>query len=124
MVLIVGGAYQGKLTYARETFDLKPEDIFACDAGEPDFSRRCIDGLEEFVWSCVQRGTDPVAYFRERESLWQDSILICRDVSCGVVPVDAKQRQWRHSVGCLCQYLAGQAQQVSRIFCGLEQRLK
>ena len=124
MILIIGGAYQGKLDYAESAFLLSPEEIFTCTGTEIDFSKRCINALEEFCYACVQKGIDPVAFFREHEDAWQDSILICNDLSSGVVPVDPVERRWRHSTGQLCQYLAGQARQVSRIFCGLEQRLK
>lgn len=124
MVLIIGGAYQGKLEFARDAFALERKDIFTCAGTEIDFSKRCVNALEEFTYACVQQGIDPVDYLRDRKELWQDSILICQDVFCGVVPMDPLQRQWRHVTGRLCQYLAGQARQVSRIFCGLEQRLK
>lgn len=120
MVLIIGGAYQGKLAYAKETFGLTQEDIFTCTGSEIDFSKRCICGIEAFVRTCPEAE----AYFVEHKESWRDSILICRDIFCGVVPVAAEERAWRHTTGRLCQYLAGEAQQVSRIFCGLEQRLK
>lgn len=124
MVLIIGGAYQGKLEFARGAFSLREGDVFTCNGVEIDFSKPCIYALEEFVYACLEQGIEPVAHFAAQKALWQDSVLICQDMSSGVVPIDAMQRQWRHSVGGLCQYLAGQAEQVSRIFCGLEQRLK
>ena len=49
MVLIIGGAYQGKLDFAKSTFDLSESDIFTCTGGEIDFSKRCIDHIEEFT---------------------------------------------------------------------------
>lgn len=124
MILIIGGAYQGKLDFAKAAFCLNPEDIFPCTGPEIDFSKPCIDALEEFCWACIQRKQDPVSYFQAHRDQWQDSVLICNDLSSGVVPMDPALRQWRHTTGQLCQYLAGQASQVSRIFCGLEQRLK
>ena len=124
MVLIIGGAYQGKLDYAKAAFSLTPEDIFTCTGLKIDFSKRCVNALEEFCYACVQQSIDPVGYFQTHREGWQDSVLICNDLSSGVVPVDPVERRWRHSTGRLCQYLAGQANQVSRIFCGLEQRLK
>jgi adenosyl cobinamide kinase/adenosyl cobinamide phosphate guanylyltransferase len=36
----------------------------------------------------------------------------------------AENRAWRQRTGRLAQYLSKEAKQVSRIFCGLEQRLK
>ena len=120
MILIIGGAYQGKRAFAKETFGLTDGDIHTCTEGNIDFSKRCIDGLEEFVWN----HPDPEGFFREHRDQWQDSILILRDVFCGVVPMDVQVRDWRQKVGRLSQYLSREAQQVSRIFCGLEQRLK
>ena len=49
MVLIIGGAYQGKLDFAKSAFGLSESDVFTCTGGEIDFSRRCIDRIEEFT---------------------------------------------------------------------------
>lgn len=124
MVLIIGGAYQGKLDYAKTAFDVLDSDVFSCSGTEIDFSKRCIYAIEEFTFACVREGVEPADYFKAHREQWQESILICRDIFCGVVPMGAEQRQWRQSTGRLCQYLAGEASQVSRLFCGLEQRLK
>ena len=124
MVLIIGGAYQGKLDYAKVTFSIADNEVFTCDSAEIDFSRRCIYCIEEFTLACVRETIDPTEYFRSRREKWEDSILICRDIFCGVVPLDAEMRAWRQATGRLCRYLSGEAAQVSRLFCGLEQRLK
>lgn len=124
MILIIGGAYQGKRDFAKRAFGISETDVWDCAGGEIDFSRRCVDHLEEYTYACVQAGVDPVAFFRENRERWRQSVLICQDVFCGVVPVDPVQRQWRQVTGQLCQYLAGEADRVSRIFCGLEQWLK
>lgn len=120
MVLIIGGAYQGKLEFAKEEFGLSEQQIYSCTAGEIDFSKPCINGIEEFTYGCE----DPVGYFRDHRELWKDSVLICQDMSGGVVPLGADMRAWRQKNGRLCQYLSKEAERVSRIFCGLEQRLK
>lgn len=120
MILIIGGAYQGKLDFAKEHFSLGEAEVFTCTRGEIDFSKRCIRKIEVFAGE----NEDPVAYFQNHREQWQDSILILEDIFCGIVPMGADNRAWRQKTGRLCQYLAGQAQQVSRIFCGLEQRLK
>ena len=120
MILIIGGAYQGKLDYARSAFHITDEDVFTCTGAEIDFSKRCINHIEEFVHS----NSNALAYFKAHREDWKDSIFVCQDIFCGVVPMGAENRTWRQNTGRLCQYLAGEAQQVSRIFCGLEQRLK
>lgn len=120
MILIIGGAYQGKLDFAKERFSVEESDIFTCTDGGIDFSKRCIRKIETFAAD----NEDPVAYFQNRWEQWQNCILILEDVFCGIVPMGEENRAWRQKTGRLAQYLAGQAQQVSRIFCGLEQRLK
>lgn len=120
MVLIIGGAYQGKLDYAKTAFDISDADVFICNGDTIDFSKRCIYGIEVFSRHC----DDPIAYFKAHRAQWENSILICQDIFCGVVPMGADIRVWRQNTGRLCQYLSGEATQVSRIFCGLEQRLK
>lgn len=124
MKLIIGGAWQGKRDFAVAAFGLKDSDIFTCTGEEIDFSAPCIDKIEEFTFACVKAGKEPLELFRANRELWENSVLICQDIFCGVVPIDADQREWRQATGRLCQYLTGEAEQVSRIFCGLEQRLK
>ena len=124
MVLIIGGAYQGKLDFAKIAFSLSEDDIFTCDSSEIDFSKRCINRVEEFTLACVQSGVDPSEYFKAHRDDWKNSVLICEDIFCGVVPMGAEMRAWRQATGRLCQYLSREAAEVSRIFCGLEQKLK
>ena len=119
MDLIFGGAYQGKLAYAREIYGLADSDIFTCtESGEIDFSKRCVCALEEYVLACVRAGRTPESTFRP------NAVLICRDISCGVVPMDAEAREWREAVGRMNAALAAQADTVTRIFCGLPLELK
>ena len=120
MILIIGGAYQGKLDYAKESFGITDSDVHMCVAGVSDFSKRGIYKSEEFTYN----HPDPIGYFQAHREDWQDSILILQDIFCGVVPMGAENRAWRQRTGRLSQYLSREAAQVSRIFCGLEQRLK
>ena len=120
MILIIGGAYQGKLDFTKETLGITDTDVHICCEATIDFSKRCIYRIEEFAF----RHPDPIGYFETHREDWQDSILILQDIFCGVVPMGAETRAWRQRTGRLAQYLSGEAAQVSRIFCGLEQRLK
>lgn len=124
MKLIIGGAWQGKRAFAQSAFGLKDSDIFTCVDSSIDFSAPCVEKLEEFTLACVRAGVEPLDVFRAHEAEWADTILICQDIFCGVVPMDADLREWRNATGRLCQYLTARADRVSRIFCGLEQRLK
>lgn len=122
MILIIGGAYQGKLDFAKENFGVK--DAFFCRGAEIDFSKGCVCNLEKFSLACVQSGMEPADYMKAHKEEWKGCVLICRDIFCGVVPMGAENRAWRQATGRLVQYLSKEADSVSRIFCGLEQRLK
>lgn len=125
MNLIIGGAFQGKTDYARARFSLKNEDIFVCTTeNAPDFSKKCLKHLEEFALFALRRGEEPRAVLEDCRDQWAGSVLILNDISCGVVPMEAETRAWREACGRMAAYLAGEADTVTRLFCGIPQVLK
>ena len=119
MVFITGGAYQGKLDYAREQYGIRDEDVSVCtQESAPDQSRRCIVHLERYVRYCLQNGIEPELRFRE------DAVLIGDDIFCGVVPIEPDLRVWREETGRFYTQISRGAQSVVRLFCGLPLQLK
>lgn len=124
MIFVFGGAHQGMEEYALENCGAVKISMLTEENRQIDFSCGAIFGLERFVLGCVQRGESAVQYFQNHRAEWKDAVLIGMDFSCGVVPMDAQQRLWREENGRLNNYLAGEAQQVVRMFCGIPQILK
>lgn len=126
MVFILGGSYQGKCDFARQELHIDPSDFFVCteDTREIDMSCRAIAHIERFALGCVRRGEEPADFWRAHRDALEDKVLICDDISCGVVPVDDTMRTWREATGRANNYLAGQADRVWRVFCGIGQVLK
>ncbi len=122
MVLIIGGAYQGKTEYAKKTYSLQDADIFTCENTGIDPNARAIRHLERFALACVRAGKEPAEVLNAIDL--SDKILICEDISCGVVPMDAVEREWREAVGRMNAMLAAKAERVTRLFCGLPLELK
>lgn len=123
MILIFGGAYQGKLDYAKANFKVNS----ICDCAEtitPDFSADVICGIEEFVLHCTKKGVDAKDFLEEHRAEWKDKILVITDTSQGVVPVDKDLRNFREMNGRLLLYLAGEADRVIRVFCGIGKVIK
>ncbi len=83
-----------------------------------------IDHLERMVYAFIDAGRDPVAYIKSHPEFYKDRIVIIEDISQGVVPIDTKERAWREANGRVMAYLAGEAETVTRVFCGIPQRLK
>ncbi len=118
MDLVIGGAYQGKLDYARRAFALKDADIDICtEDAEPDFSRRCLCHYERYLLRCLRTGG-------ERRPEREDAVIVMDDIFCGVVPVEEETRAWRELAGRTMTALAQRADTVTRLFCGLPRRLK
>ena len=118
--LIIGGAFQGKREYAITHFNLKETEICTCtEDGAPDMNARCIDHLERYLRKCAVNGTAPVP----PEAFRKDAVLICEDITCGVVPVSAEDRRWREMTGRYLQELVNAGAEVTRVFCGFPQNL-
>lgn len=134
MHLIIGGAYQGKLDYAKERYQLGDQDVFFCSAEEGDgestsepyidFNMKIIDRLEEFVLCCARCGTEAKDYLESNREKWKDKVIICTDISSGIVPYEKELRAWREMTGRTLVYLGKEAEEVTRIFCGLPQKIK
>ena len=122
MVLLIGGAYQGKTAYAKQTYGLRDADIFTCEGETLNLSAPCLRHLERFARACVRAGKEPGDVLAGLDL--HGKILICECISCGVVPMDAETREWREAVGRMNAALAAQADAVTRIFCGLPMELK
>lgn len=112
MILIIGGAGQGKLDYVLQKTGYGPAQV--ARTPEEARTRPVFAGLED--WPEL----DEAALLEANP----DVILICDEVGCGVVPVEPAQRARREAVGRLCCCLAERAERVERIFCGLPMVLK
>ncbi|MDD6190578.1 MAG: bifunctional adenosylcobinamide kinase/adenosylcobinamide-phosphate guanylyltransferase [Firmicutes bacterium] len=123
MILVFGGAYQGKLDYVKKNYN--PASFCDCSESLPDFDADVIYGLENFVMRCVESGDEAADFFREKKELWSgDKILVLTDASQGVVPVSKNLRDFREMNGRLMIYLAGEADKVIRVFCGIGKQVK
>ena len=122
--LIIGGAYQGKTTWAKSTFMLCENDVFVCSTDfPPDFSKKCITHYENYIGYCLKNGLSPKTDFSAGTKDNGTKIIICDDIFCGVVPTDAFQRKLREETGLALQKIASTSD-VIRIFCGIPQRIK
>lgn len=125
MVLIFGGAYQGKMAYAKEAFGPNLT-VSQCreDAAEADWNGDILNAYHLLALAQLREGIDPCAYLESHFTELKDKIILCDDISCGVVPMDAQMRQWREAVGRCMGLLSRKADSVIRVFCGIGMKLK
>lgn len=124
MELIIGGAYQGKLSYAVEKYDIGEAELFDLSDGLPERSFRCFFHLESLTRAAAERGLSAQELADTLLPLFGESVVISREVGCGIVPTDASERLFRELHGSVLRILAREASSVTRIFCGLPERLK
>jgi adenosylcobinamide kinase/adenosylcobinamide-phosphate guanylyltransferase len=124
MRLIIGGAFQGKYEYAKETYPQMAiidklhvqirEDVKQCLAdNEADYT--VLQKRIEAKWISMLEA-------KLQES--SDVCIICDEVGMGIVPMDKWERIYREAVGHICIWLAAKAESVERITCGLVERIK
>ena len=98
--------------------------VFDLKDGWPEAPVRCCRHLEALTRAASDRGETAQQVLDRLLPLTQEAFVISREVGSGVVPLDAAERRWREVHGAVLQGLAARAEHVSRIFCGLEERLK
>lgn len=126
MVLIFGGAYQGKLNYALERFGLSEDDVCFCTEADTDIpkGRRVIYETDKWILALIKADVDVMEKIKEFVPENTDAVVICSDISCGVVPVDPVLRKWREEAGRAVGQLAQCSDEVVRLFCGIPTRIK
>ncbi|MDR1962834.1 MAG: bifunctional adenosylcobinamide kinase/adenosylcobinamide-phosphate guanylyltransferase [Planctomycetaceae bacterium] len=125
MILIFGGAYQGKLNYALEHYN-PAASVCQCNETETriDFSKEIINSFHYLILAQLRNEMNPYQFVNENIELLKPKIIICNDISCGVVSVDGEMRLWREFAGRILTLLAKHADEVVRVFCGLGTKIK
>lgn len=107
MILIIGPLYSGKRKFAQKLLKCSEEEL----------PRRCIWDVQALAADCA----DLPAL---AETLAKKEVVIATEVGGGVVPLEKDQRMAREAAGRLTCLLAGRADTVIRVFCGLPMVLK
>ena len=85
MILIVGGAYQGKLEYAKKRYGLGEADIIEGDDMQDLSHAGCIHHFERFV---CENGENAVNAAERLLTEKPDIIIIMTEIGSGIIPLD------------------------------------
>lgn len=130
MIVVTGGAYQGKLEFAR-SICRKKEPMIAEGETASDKELEQADIVAHFhlyIKRQMEHGC------KEQERLEQqvqelllknpNVILEINQLGCGIVPMDALERSYRELTGRISCKLAEQAEEVYLVHCGIARKLK
>ena len=115
---VTGGAFQGKKNYAQLCYpglkwssgaDCSFEDVKTWEA---------VDGFHLFIWRWLKSGRTKEELL-EMISEERDLVIVCDEIGCGLVPVDAFEREYREAVGRIMTGLTKKAVRADRVICGI-----
>lgn len=121
MILVIGGAWQGKEEYVKNQLLAEGNTSLA------GANYVVINAYHLKIREQMEAGEDPVQAAKallKAPRNGRNLVVICDEVGSGVVPMDAFERAYREKVGRVCCYFAKEAQQVIRVVCGVGVRIK
>jgi len=121
MILVIGGVFQGKKAYVKERFKLEDEQMLNGEKCQQEdiYSCKCIYHFHEWVRQRLKEEFDFSTFpdiLRRRNP---DVIVVANELGCGIVPVNAFDREFREITGRLCTQIAADSRQVHRVVCGI-----
>lgn len=145
MHLVIGGAYQGKKEYVKKKYSIEESDIWQDGYPVAEGQWRCINGLHKFIGGVMEKLMNDdseeqkarndaqrienyvnqiTGYLLNMAVQMPDLILVCDEVGNGIVPMEKAERDYRECVGRVLCVLAGEADTVERVHCGIPQMIK
>ena len=120
MRMYIGGAYQGKLSYAKQQNpDIKWRDGASCTLEEL-LEAQGVYRFQEFIRKHME--IEDLA-----EQLIQEnprSVIVTDEIGYGLVPVEEEARNFRERTGRICTKLVAHCERVERIVCGISTRIR
>lgn len=125
MRLITGGCFQGKLVFAKQLFQKEPfvADGMSCSIEEA-IQGDILHHFHEMIKQTLKRGDDPLDLANRLIEEGRHLTILVNEQGCGIVPMDAFDREYRETVGRICCILAKHATEVYRVTCGIAIKLK
>lgn len=121
MVLITGGAYQGKLKYALNITGLEEKDVVDCETCDYEsiYSAKILNNFHSMIKRMLLENKDVETGIDRLISENKDVTVIVNELGCGIVPIDKFERLYRETTGRVSCELAKYAKKVYRVVCGL-----
>lgn len=121
MILIIGGAFQGKREYAETNYENAGERIFYLNT----WARGIFEKAEEDGADLQEKISENTRHMlKNKIANDPDLIIITDEIGRGIVPAERRERDFREFVGRLQIMLAHEADEVIRVICGVGQRIK
>ncbi len=122
MIMITGGAFQGKREFAKKQFGIAESDIIYGGKCElPQLANaHFICNYELVIKQIMAENNDPLAFTEKLDC----EIVIMNEIGCGIIPLEKSEREWREMTGRAGCILADRSEKVYRVCCGIATLIK
>lgn len=126
MIMITGGAFQGKKDFVKKFFSIGENDILnGADCNyDKIFSAKCVCNYHLFIGRLMNEEIDPLKFTEKICKKNSDIIIIMNEIGCGIIPLEKSERIWREQVGRAGCIIAESSSDVFRICCGIPTKIK
>lgn len=137
MRLVIGGAAQGKLEVAKklvqsgyneDNVQIASKTMIIMDETynkvEDLYGATIINHYHLIIKRLLREKQDPELIMEELISKNPDVCIVSTEIGYGIVPMDAFEREYRERTGRICCKIAEKANEVYRVLCGIEARIK
>lgn len=126
MLLVTGGAYQGKLDYALDITGLGKNSVIDGEycGFEDVFNCEVIYRFHELVRRLLENEEDVEKFVKKLIEENPEAIIIVNEVGSGVIPLEPFDRKFRETVGRASCMIAKNANEVHRVVCGMGVKIK
>lgn len=126
MVMITGGAYQGKRGCLKRLYGIVDDEIISgsdCDI-DAVFTAAAIADYHELVRRLIAEDIDVIEFTERLCRENPNAAVIINEVGCGIVPLEKSERIYREQVGRAGCVIAAHSETVLRVFCGIPEVIK
>lgn len=124
MILITGGAFQGKREFAR-TLKKDAREVEGALLNQESLAQaEVVTDFHMYIQKLLMEGKDAQEEVKQLLCQKPELILTVAELGCGIVPADAFDRKYRETVGRICCEIAKEAEAVYRVTCGIGVRIK
>lgn len=126
MILIIGGAYEGKTQYAVKNLGITESEILdgkTCEYRDL-FSAKAVNNFHLLIKRLIESGENALEFVDKVYNSNPKITIISDEIGCGIIPLEKSDRIWREETGKACCKIAEMSDVVVRINCGIPTVIK
>lgn len=126
MIMITGGAFQGKKECLKHLFKIPETEILngAECCFEDTFTAAAIADYHELVRRLISEKTGVIEFTEKLCRENPNVIITINEIGCGIIPIEKSERIYREEVGKAGCVIASNCDTVLRVFCGVFEAIK